>query len=197
MRYRLQALPTALERALHERLLESGYSRATDEADALVVGLGARPEPATVLDLTPEQWSDTIGRARSAFTALRDHCAGLVARDAGGRAVIVVDPTAVRVVDGAGRTAVPGAFMTTMAQVAAVELGARGIAVNVLVAGWMEPAPAALARDTPLGRLAEPSEVAAACEFLLSEQASFVTGSTLVADGGYVITKGTGANPLR
>jgi NAD(P)-dependent dehydrogenase (short-subunit alcohol dehydrogenase family) len=36
----------------------------------------------------------------------------------------------------------------------------------------------------PLGRVAEPSEIAEAALFLLSPKASFITGSTMVADGG-------------
>jgi NAD(P)-dependent dehydrogenase (short-subunit alcohol dehydrogenase family) len=39
---------------------------------------------------------------------------------------------------------------------------------------------------TPLGRVGRPEEIAAAIAFLASDEASFVTGSTLVADGGYL-----------
>jgi NAD(P)-dependent dehydrogenase (short-subunit alcohol dehydrogenase family) len=39
-----------------------------------------------------------------------------------------------------------------------------------------------------LGRIAEPGEIANAVHFLASEQASFVTGHTLVVDGGFSIT---------
>jgi NAD(P)-dependent dehydrogenase (short-subunit alcohol dehydrogenase family) len=47
-----------------------------------------------------------------------------------------------------------------------------------------EPAEQAAA-EVPLGRLGTPAEIAAAIAFLLSPQASFITGSVLVADGGY------------
>lgn len=40
-------------------------------------------------------------------------------------------------------------------------------------------------KETPLGRLAEPSEIAPAVVYLASDAASFVTGHTLVVDGGY------------
>lgn len=44
---------------------------------------------------------------------------------------------------------------------------------------------AAAAGSVPLGRLGDPSEIAGAACFLLSDDASFITGETLVADGGY------------
>ncbi len=42
------------------------------------------------------------------------------------------------------------------------------------------------AQGTPMGRVGRPEEIAAAIAFLASDDASFVTGTTLVADGGYL-----------
>ena len=42
------------------------------------------------------------------------------------------------------------------------------------------------AQGTPMGRVGRPEEIAAAIAFLASDEASFVTGTTLVADGGYL-----------
>jgi 3-oxoacyl-[acyl-carrier protein] reductase len=73
------------------------------------------------------------------------------------------------------------------------ELGGRGITVNSVCPGYLETdmshglTPEQLtqiARRTPLGRLGEPEDVAAAVTFLASDAAAFITGQTLVVDGG-------------
>lgn len=73
------------------------------------------------------------------------------------------------------------------------ELGARNIRVNSVAPGYFESdmvgelSPAAkgrIERRTPLGRLGTVDDVAGAVMFLLSPQASFITGHTLVVDGG-------------
>ena len=78
----------------------------------------------------------------------------------------------------------------------AAEWAGHGIRVNAIspgytltpmnrrgaVAGMNET----FARDTPMGRLAEPEEMAGPAVFLASKAASFVTGRDLIADGGFV-----------
>jgi 3-oxoacyl-[acyl-carrier protein] reductase len=73
------------------------------------------------------------------------------------------------------------------------ELGSRNIRANVVAPGYVktqltdvlpEEATAAMIQATPLGRVAEPSEVAGAVRFLASDQASFITGEVLLVDGG-------------
>jgi len=49
-----------------------------------------------------------------------------------------------------------------------------------------EETKAALAEETPLGRLGTPQDVALAAAFLLSHEAAFITGQVLGVDGGYI-----------
>jgi NAD(P)-dependent dehydrogenase (short-subunit alcohol dehydrogenase family) len=72
----------------------------------------------------------------------------------------------------------------------AVNLGPANVRVNAIAPGWIDTAmgtklPAMAIEHTPLGRLGTPEDIAGIAAFLLSEDAGFVTGSTIVADGGY------------
>src|SRR5690242_13038878 len=73
------------------------------------------------------------------------------------------------------------------------ELGSRGIRANVVAPGYVqtqltdvlpEGATRAMVEQTPLGRIAEPDEIAGAVRFLASDEASFITGDVLLVDGG-------------
>jgi NAD(P)-dependent dehydrogenase (short-subunit alcohol dehydrogenase family) len=90
-----------------------------------------------------------------------------------------------------------GLLMVT--KVLARDLAADGIRVNAVAAGVVATpmaeraggGDAALAARTaariPLRRLARPEEIAAAAAFLLSDDASYITGAELVVDGGYTV----------
>ncbi|HWK67261.1 MAG TPA: glucose 1-dehydrogenase [Rhizobiaceae bacterium] len=80
-----------------------------------------------------------------------------------------------------------------LSKTAAIEYGGQGIRVNVLCPGsFRTPMTERLyggdeskvAAAMPLGRLAEPQEIAAVAAWLCSDEASFITGATYLADGG-------------
>lgn len=80
----------------------------------------------------------------------------------------------------------------------AVELGHRGIRVNAIAPGWittesyfqaipgfnLESAAEAARRQVPAGRYGTPLDIAQLAAFLCSDEAGFITGQTIVADGG-------------
>ena len=72
-------------------------------------------------------------------------------------------------------------------------LGSRGVRVNAIAPGWVETEmtadtmPDESKELTPLKRNAKPEEVANVATFLLSEQSSFVSGTTITVDGGLTV----------
>jgi 3-oxoacyl-[acyl-carrier protein] reductase len=87
------------------------------------------------------------------------------------------------------------AALNALTRSAAVEYGPSGILVNALAPGYVDTAltrqnnsPEAIAAITqtiPLRRMAQPEELALTAAFLVSEQNSYLTGQTLVVDGGF------------
>ena len=93
--------------------------------------------------------------------------------------------------------AIKGAI-ATITRTLAVELGPRGVRVNAVTPGPV-PTPGARAvvdeagyelrrRKTPLGRLGREEDIAAAVAFLVSREASYITGEVLHVDGGCSLT---------
>lgn len=85
------------------------------------------------------------------------------------------------------------AGMEGMTRALARELGPRGIRVNAVAPGYLETEMThglddrqrgQIVRRTPLGRLGRADDVLGAVRFLLSQESAFITGQTLVVDGG-------------
>jgi len=166
--------------------------------DGLVVNAAVQlfGEDAGVLDLDLEVFDRTLSvNLRGAF--LTAQAGARMLRD-GGRGAIVVTGSPTGLGGGAwGTTAysVSKAAVHGLARDMAIELAPHGIRVNVVIPGFTatplvttigeDPdAFAELVGTIPLGRQGLPEEAAAVIAFALSADASFMTGSLIVADGG-------------
>src|SRR4051794_28674296 len=130
--------------------------------------------------------SGTFNVVRAAFESLRE--------SGDGRVVIVSSASAETGLPGQVAYTAAKAGLVGMARTLAAEWGRHGIRVNVGMPGLVatprvlalpEPVRAAMSQTLPLGRIGEPSELAATIAFLLSPAAAYITGAVIRVDGGY------------
>ncbi len=123
------------------------------------------------------------------------------ARARGGNAAIVniASVAGLRAAPMQGVYGMTKAAVISMTQTLAYELGGSGIRVNAIAPGLVETKFASaivqnpmlrehVIKRTSLARHAQPDEIAGAAVYLLSDAASFTTGTVLVVDGGYTST---------
>ncbi len=147
-------------------------------------------------DMTDEAWSRLFAvNVDGAFHLLRAVLPGMISHQSG--AIVNVSSmwgevgSSCEAAYSASKAAIIGLTKAT-----AKEVGPSGIRVNCVTPGVIrtpmnaelsEDDLAALADETPLGRIGEPDECAEAILFLASPRASFITGQVLGVNGGFVI----------
>ncbi|WP_108882157.1 SDR family oxidoreductase [Anderseniella sp. Alg231-50] len=158
---------------------------------------GMMGETVPVPDMERANWNEVIAtNLTSAFFAAKYQIPALKKR---GRGSIVFTSSFVGYANGGmpgmGAYAASKAGLIGLAQSLSAEHGADGIRVNTLLPGGTRTAMSGddaeiheyIASLHPLGRMADPEEIAEAALFLMSNRASFVTGSALTVDGGISI----------
>ena len=170
--------------------------------NAGMVQVGMEEDFSGFLDMTYESWADAIDRNLNiTFNVTKEVMPFMV--DAGyGRIVNVSSVTGPVVSNpGEGSYSAAKAGVVGLSRALAIEFGSNGITVNCVLPGWIgtasqTEAEAAGGLNTPLGRSADAAEVANAIVFLASEEASYITGESLVVDGGNTIQEYKGPAEL-
>lgn len=151
----------------------------------------ARVSPLT--EITPEQWRFIIDvNLNGAFHAVG---AGLRHMQAGASIVLISSIDSLAPVSGLAHYCAAKAGLESLSRSVALEHGPLGVRCNVVAPGpvrtplmndvYRQPGmEQAFTGRTPLGSLAEPSQVADAVAYLLSDRASHLTGARIPVDGG-------------
>lgn len=174
-----------------QRLIQETTAR-WDRVDILVNNAGVTRD-GLLMTMKEADWDAVLNtNLKSVF-----HCCKAVTRpmlrQRSGRIINIT--SVVGIVGQAGQTnyAASKAGIIGFTKSLARELGSRGITVNCVAPGYIptaltdvlpEEMKQAILEQTPLKRLGQPEEVAAAVAFLASDEAAFITGHVLNVDGG-------------
>ncbi|MEO1245406.1 MAG: SDR family oxidoreductase [Pseudomonadota bacterium] len=177
-----------------DRAVAGAIGALEGKLDAVVVSAGMFLHKAA-LETGNDDWDRVLAvNLRGAFQIAR-RC-GEIMRDAGGGSIVLVSSQIGAVGHPrAAAYAASKAGLNGLVKAMALELAPAGVRVNAVAPGPVatpmtaaalaDPArAAALTAQIPLGRLGEPREIASAARFLVSDEAGFITGHILTADGG-------------
>lgn len=177
------------------RLAVGAAAQALGGLDGLASCVGVFDHRAG-LETTLAQWNATLAVNLTGSFVLAQAAASTMVEAAGGSIVLVSSQIGMVGHPRAAAYAASKAGINGLVRALALELAPKGVRCNAVAPGpiatpMTEAARndperrAALLAGIPLARFGAPEEVAAAILFLLSEQASFITGHILPVDGGY------------
>lgn len=160
-----------------------------------------------LLDMSEDEFARVVDlNLRGTFTAMRS--AGRAMAAQGGGSIVVFSSVRSQVVEpGQGVYAATKAGAVALVKTLAAELAAQNVRVNAVCPGVVEtPLTEQIKADpdwyqayadiSALGRWSQPEEQAGAVVYLASQASSFVTGSTLFVDGGWLAVDGRYTPPL-
>lgn len=165
-----------------------------DGIDILVCGAGVR-RMAPLIDHSLEDWELTLRVNLTGVFLCSTVAARHMKRKNKGSIINIASVNGVRACEGMGAYNASKAGVISFTQTLACELGPHRIRVNALLPAQTETPMIAeqvgqerqrREERIPLGRYAQPSEMASAIAFLASDDASFITGHALAVDGGYL-----------
>ncbi|MDR0853662.1 MAG: SDR family oxidoreductase [Clostridiales Family XIII bacterium] len=155
--------------------------------------VGQKDQSAFFADMDYEEWDTTLSRNLGiTFNVTRNVLPHM--KEAGGGRIVNVSSVTGPLVSTSGDAAYGAAKAAVlgMSKAIAIEIGQDNITINNVLPGWIKTAAQSKrghigGLNTPIGRSSTPLEVANAVVFLASDEASYITGQSLVVDGGNII----------
>jgi len=168
--------------------------------DAVIGNAGTNPYFGPMIGIEDGAWDKTFEvNLKGTFELARIAAKRFMAA---GRPGSIVSTSSIAGIRGAPLQGVYGmtkASLVSMTQTLAIELGPQNIRVNAIAPGLVDTRLSSaltsndsissrVVESTPLGRIGRPEEIAGLAVFLVSDASSFLTGQTIVVDGGLTIT---------
>ncbi|MCD6358791.1 MAG: glucose 1-dehydrogenase [Dehalococcoidia bacterium] len=166
------------------------------QIDILVNNAGTNPVFGSVFNIDEKAWDITMGLNLKGYFFL-SQAVGRIMRDKGGGNIInIASIAALEPMLGSGIYSISKAGVVMLTQALAQEWGQYNIRVNAIAPGVVKTQFAKALWDNPvirentenntaLGRIAEPEEIVGTALLLASETSSYITGQTIVVDGGH------------
>ena len=193
------AVPTNVRRTEECEELVARTARELGRVDILVNNAGTNPFFGPIHDLDERGWDMIMNtNVKSCFLLSKLARQAMIDSGGGGSIVNVSSVGGYQASDVIGGYSVSKAALIMLTQVCAKTWGRDGIRVNAIAPGliktefaralWDNPAILeSSTADAALRRIGEPDEMAGAVVYLASDAASFVTGQTLILDGGRIL----------
>lgn len=161
----------------------------------IAVNSAIRMAPGSLIDLPLDNWRRLLDVGLTgAFLVSQTVAAAMLEQGGGGNIINFSSVGGLAPYPGAGAYSTCKAALMMFSKQAALERAPHRIRVNAICPGHVETPLTAYLKDpeirraredvTPLGRIGQPQDIAAAALYLASDDASWVTGSALVVDGG-------------
>lgn len=150
------------------------------------------------VEMPPEEWRKVLSTNLDAvFFWAQEAARRLLAAKKQGAIVNIASVLGLAVSKGAVAYATAKAGVVQVTKALAVELAFKGVRVNAIAPGWFVTemndeylngeAGAAIKREIPMGRFGNPGDLDGALLLLVSDAGSYITGATVVVDGGQVV----------